>query len=51
MYADLISAVTVFEDRPHRNIKGVRVTQNLYDDLGDAEEDVLAAVAAENRSK
>jgi hypothetical protein len=51
MYADLISTVTVFEDRPYRNIKGVRVTQNLYDDLGDEEEDVLAAVAAETLGK
>ena len=51
MYADLISTVTVFEDRPYRNIKGVRVTQNLYDDLGEEEGDVLAAVAAENLGK
>jgi hypothetical protein len=51
MYADLISTVTVFEDRPYRNIKGVRVTQNLFDDLGEEEEDVLAAAAAESLGK
>lgn len=51
MYGDLISQVTVFEGRPFRNIKSIRETQNLFDDLAEDGQDLLAAVAAESLGK
>jgi RES domain len=46
MYGDLISTVVDFDNQLYRNIKGIRESQSLFDDLGD-DEDVLAAVVAE----
>jgi hypothetical protein len=45
--ADLISAAVDFHDDVLRNIKSIRVAQDLFDDLADDEADVRAAVAAE----
>jgi hypothetical protein len=45
--ADLISAATDFHGDLVRNIKGIRVSQDLFDDLADDQADLRAAVAAE----
>lgn len=51
MYADLVSRVRVFEGRPFRNIKSIRDSQDLFDDLAEDEQDSAAAVAAESLGK
>jgi hypothetical protein len=43
--------VTIFEDRPFRNIKSIRQTQDLFDDLAEDEQDMLVAVAGESMGK
>ncbi len=50
MYGDLISKVIDFDDQLYRNIKGIRESQALFDDLGD-DKDALAAVVAEGLDK
>ncbi len=51
MFGDLISRVSILDDDLVRNIKGIRDTQALFDDLGDGEDDFALATAAESRDK
>lgn len=51
MYGDLITTVVDFDDALFCNIKGIRESQDLFDDLADDEQDALVAVTAECRDK
>ena len=48
MYADLLRDVVDFHDDLIRNIKGIRDSQNLFDDLSEDPGDQAVAVAAES---
>src|SRR5690606_32703644 len=47
MYPDLITHAVDLHANLVRNIKGIRVSQNLFDDLSDDAEDQAVAIAAE----
>jgi len=51
MYADLLKDVVDFHDDVVRNIKGIRASQHLFDDLSDDREDQALAVAAESAGR
>ncbi len=51
MYRDLISTVVDYDAPLFRNIKGIRETQVLFDDLGDDDLDQEFAAAGENLAK
>ena len=48
MYAGLLKDVVDFHDDVVRNIKGIRASQKLFDDLSDESDDQAVAVAAES---
>jgi len=48
VYGELLTTIVDHHDDLVRNIKGIRVSQNLYDDLSDELEDWKVAVAAES---
>src|ERR1039457_3295834 len=48
LYAGLIASVVVFNNDLLRNIKGIRISEDLFDDLGDTS-DYAFAHAAESR--
>ena len=47
MYAELLRDVVDFHDDLVRNIRGIRESQHLFDDLSDDSEDQAVAIAAE----
>ncbi len=47
MYTDLITTAIDYAGSPYRNIKGIRKSQSLFDDLAVDEEDILAAYRAD----
>ncbi|MEI6205367.1 MAG: RES family NAD+ phosphorylase [Desulfuromonadales bacterium] len=49
MYAGLISSVVIFDNDLLRNIKGIRESQELFDDLTENPGDFMVAYAAESR--
>lgn len=49
MYAGLLSDIVDFDSDLLRNIKGIRISQDLFDDLGDGSADYSIAHAAECR--
>ena len=49
MYTGLIASVVIFDDDLLRNIKGIRESQALFDDLSDNADDHTVACAAECR--
>jgi hypothetical protein len=49
MFDGLISTVTIFGADLLRNIKGIRESQDLFDDLGESSEDYMVAIATECR--
>jgi hypothetical protein len=51
MYADLLKDIVDFHDDVVRNIKGIRASQNLFDDLSDDRDDQVVAVAAESADR
>ncbi|MBI2316942.1 MAG: RES family NAD+ phosphorylase [Betaproteobacteria bacterium] len=51
MYADLLKDVVDFHDDLVRNIKGVRASQHLFDDLSDDPEAQALAIAAESAGR
>jgi len=51
VYADLLKDVVDFHGDLVRNIKGVRSSQNLFDDLSDDRDDQVVAVAAESADR
>lgn len=51
MYGDLISRVVEYDGDLLRNIKGIRESQALFDDLADGPADLAVAIAAEARDK
>lgn len=52
MFGDLATTVRVLRDDVlFRNIKGIRESQSLFDDLADDDDDILAAIAAELHDK
>ena len=51
MYADLLKDVVDFHDDLVRNIKGIRASQHLFDDLSDDPEEQALAVAAESAGR
>src|ERR1017187_2677698 len=51
MYADLLKDVVDFHDDLVRNIKCVRASQHLFDDLSDHPEEQALAVAAESADR
>ncbi|MPZ43329.1 MAG: RES domain-containing protein [Betaproteobacteria bacterium] len=51
MYPELITHAVDFHADLVRNIKGIRVSQNLFDDLSDSTEDQAVAMAAELASR
>jgi len=51
MYEGLLTTVVTFSGHLVRNIKGIRESQNLFDDLGDDELDMAVAQAAESQGK
>lgn len=48
-FAELCRRAIAFDDNLVRNIKSIRVSQDLYDDLADSPEDTRIAIAAEGR--
>ena len=51
MYTDLITTVVDYAGSPFRNIKSIRESQSLFDDLAADEEDILAANSADALGK
>ena len=51
MHADLLKKVVDFHGDLVRNIKGIRASQNLFDDLSDDPEEQAVAVAAESAGR
>jgi hypothetical protein len=51
MHADLLKEVVDFHGGLVRNIKGIRASQNLFDDLSDDPEEQAVAVAAESAGR
>lgn len=51
MYADLLRDVVDFHHDVVRNIKGIRESQNLFDDLSEDPEDLAVAVVAESAER
>ncbi|MGH8639569.1 MAG: hypothetical protein ACREUZ_20745, partial [Burkholderiales bacterium] len=51
MYPELITHAIDFHADLVRNIKGIRVSQNLFDDLSDDPKDQAVATAAELASR
>ncbi|MBI3370786.1 MAG: RES family NAD+ phosphorylase [Betaproteobacteria bacterium] len=51
MYADLLAEVVDFHGDLVRNIKGIRDSQNLFDDLSQDPEDLAVAVVAESAER
>ena len=51
MYADLLREVADFHADLVRNIKGIRDSQNLFDDLSEHSEDQAVAIAAESADR
>lgn len=51
MFAELITDVVDFHDDLVRNIKGIRISQSLFDDLSDDPDERLVAVAAESAAQ
>ena len=51
MYADLLEDAVDFHDDLVRNIKGIRTSRNLFDDLSDDRDDQMVAVAAESADR
>jgi len=49
MYSELLTDIIDFDGDLLRNIKGIRVSQYLFDDLSDNAEDYAVAYAAESR--
>lgn len=47
MFGALLTRIVDFDDDLYRNIYGIRVSQNLFDDIGDDEGDFAVAAAAE----
>jgi hypothetical protein len=48
-FAELCRHAVAYDDSLVRNIKGIRVSQDLYDDLTESPEDTRIAIAAEGR--
>jgi hypothetical protein len=48
-FADLCRRTVAYDDNLVRNIKSIRLSQDLYDDLADSPEDTRIAIAAEGR--
>lgn len=48
-FAELCRRTVTFDDNLVRNIKSIRVSQDLYDDLAESPEDMRIAIAAEAR--
>ena len=48
MFGDLLKQVVDFHENVVRNIKGIRVTQSLFDDISEDPLDQAVAIAAEN---
>ena len=51
MYTDLITTAIDYAGSPYRNIKSIRESQSLFDDLAVDEEDILAANSADALGK
>ena len=49
MYSKLLTDIVDFDEYLLRNIKGLRISQDLFDDLGDDGDDYAIAHAAESR--
>jgi hypothetical protein len=49
VYTELLTDIVDFDGDLLRNIKGIRISQDLFDDLGDNAEDYIVAHAAESR--
>lgn len=48
-FADLCRSTVAYDDNLVRNIKSIRVSQDLYDDLAEDPDDTRIAIAAESR--
>ena len=49
MYSKLLTDIVDFDEYLLRNIKGLRISQDLFDDLGDDGDDYAIAHATESR--